>query len=242
MSTPSGADATPQVWSPCPGAYEAHLIRRHNNPYFQPERRSISLIELTEAQQRDNDNYISCQQQLEHIEQLFKGLLACTDVTTGNLLDLRERVDNLIYFSIEVGGFGERIAQRAQVLRNAVIEMLKTAFLSDEEHLNKIRAAETYHQYVLRTYYLPVIAQLRRKSDPISHEELLPTLLSSDPLTIFTWVIALPSDIRNSIQLEAIRIMVSVLNDGFKDPQFDEKLEAIIKAGKWLGTNSDNSC
>ena len=36
-------------WSSNPGAHEAHLIRRHNNPYFSETRRMVSKDELAEA-------------------------------------------------------------------------------------------------------------------------------------------------------------------------------------------------
>ena len=91
-------------WSSNPGAHEAHLIRRHNNPYFPESRRIISQEELAEAKSTDNDDYVSCEQRFGQFGQEIKA--QCSTLTTGDILDVRERLDDLILFSMGVGGPG----------------------------------------------------------------------------------------------------------------------------------------
>lgn len=52
------ASAGPRIlWSDNPGAYEQHLMRRHNNPLFPKGRRVISQAEIDVARKHDNNDY-----------------------------------------------------------------------------------------------------------------------------------------------------------------------------------------
>jgi hypothetical protein len=46
-----------QQFSDKPGANERHLIRRQGNPLFRPERREVSLKELLEARELDEEDH-----------------------------------------------------------------------------------------------------------------------------------------------------------------------------------------
>jgi len=87
-------------WSNDPGAYESHLMRRHNNPYFPESRRNVSLEDLQEAKKKDEDDYISCQRRLE-------GLAAC-----------RTHDDSDVHGSVEAGiccaGVGDQVHEARQ--------------------------------------------------------------------------------------------------------------------------------
>lgn len=216
-------------WSSNPGAYEFHLMRRHNNPYFPRSRREVSQEELGEAKRKDEDDYVSCRRRLAEIVKEIEAL--SSTVTSGDLLKFREPLDDLILFSMGVGGPAKEIAARADRLRDSVIADLRAALSDDEEAMEKIEKADAYHEDKTRRFYIPVMAQILRKNSPILKEETIPAILSSDPLAISVFMEFLSDDIRAQVRVEALKMMQEALNDGYIDPQFEEKLSAL--EGEW---------
>ena len=216
-------------WSSSPSAHEAHLMRRHNNPYFPESRRSVSHEDLTEAKRKDKEDYILCQQRLGKLGEEIEALPPTS--TSGDLLALRERIDDLIFFSMGVGGPATEIASKADQLREAIISDLRSAFAGDEETLSNIEKADTYHKDNVRKFYIPVIAQILRKNGPIPQDETIPAILSEDPSAIAIFINSLPEDSRALIEVEGLKILRESLDDGHMDPQCEEKISAL--GGEW---------
>ena len=216
-------------WSNNPSAHEAHLMRRHNNPYFPESRRSVSHEDLKEEKKKDKDDYILCQRRLEELGQEIEALPQTA--TSGDLLALRERIDGLIFFSMGVGGPATEIASKADQLREAVISDLRSAFVGDEETLSNIEKADTYHKDNARKFYIPVIAQMRRENSPILKEETIATVLSEDPSSIAIFINCLPEDSRALIEVEGLKMLQEALDNGHIDPQCEEKIFAL--RGEW---------
>lgn len=216
-------------WSSNPGAHEAHLMRRHNNPYFPESRRSVSHEDLEEAKMKDKDDYILCECRLEEIGQEIKALPQTA--TSGDLIALRERIDDLIFFSMGVGGHATEIASKAGQLREAVISDLRSTFAGDEETLSNIEKADTYHKDNVRKFYIPVIAQMRRENSPILEEETIATVLSEEPGSIAIFMNCLPEDSRALIEVEGLKMLKETLDNGHIDPQCEEKIFAL--GGEW---------
>lgn len=216
-------------WSDNPGAYEAHFIRRHNNPYFPEPRRIVSKEELAEAKRMDDDDYMLCQQRFGELGKEIEALPSTFPVAEFH--KLRERLDDLILFSMGVGGPAKEVASNADQIREALISDIRAAFSDDEETLENIEKADAYHKDNTRRFYIPVMAQILRKNSPILKEETIPTILSSDPLAISVFMEFMSDDIRAQVRVEALKMMQEALNDGYIDPQFEEKLSAL--EGEW---------
>lgn len=168
------------------------------------------------------DDYVLCQQRLAELEKEIKVLSS-----SGDLLKFRERLDELIFFSMGVGGPAKEIAIVADQLRDAVIADLRAAFSSDEQTLENIERVDALHKDNTRKFYIPVMAQMLRINSPVLKEESIPTILSADPLAISVFMDFLPNDVRASVRVEALKMMQAALNDGYIDPRFEEKLSAL---------------
>lgn len=216
-------------WSNNPSAHEAHLMRRHNNLYFPESRRNVAHGDLTEAKRKDKEDYISCQQSFEQLGKEIEALPQTA--TSGDLMVLRERIDDLIFFSMGVGGPATEIASKADQLREAVISVLRSTFAGDEETLSNIEKADTYHKDNVRKFYIPVIAQMRRENSPILEEETIATVLSEDPSSIAIFMNCLPEDSRALIEVEGLKMLQETLDNGHIDPQCEEKIFAL--GGEW---------
>ncbi len=219
-------------WSSDPGAHEAHLIRRHDNPYFPASRRTVSKEDLAEAKRLDNDDYIVCRQLFEGLGRVFEMLPSTT--TSGELIKLRKRVEDLTHFAMGVGGPAKEIASAADTIRDAVIEDLRAGFSDNSEVLENIEKADLFHNDYVRKFSIPVIAQLTRKNSPINTDETVFTILSEEPEAISIFVNTLSEKAQAILLVDALRIIREAFDNGYVDPQFEEKLTAL--EGKWHWT------
>lgn len=211
-------------WSANPSAYEAHLMRRHNNPYFPESRRSVSREDLQEAKRKDKDDFILCQQRLEAICKEIEALQAGN---SDDLMALRNSLDDLIFFSLGVGGPATEIVSKADRLRDALISDLRSALVDNDEALSKIEKANDYHNNSVRKFYIPVIAQMSRENSPILKEETIPTILSENPIVIAKFVNSLSQDGKALTEVAGLKILQEGLNSGHIDPQLEEKIYAL---------------
>lgn len=212
-------------WSSNPGAHESHLAKRHNNPYFPPPRRIISKEALAEAKRMDNDELMLAKQRLELCQTKIEALPAIA--TVSDLLRLREDLDDLIHFSMGVGGLAKEIASKADQLRDGVILTMREAFSDDAETLEAIEEANFYHRDHMTKFNVPVMAQTLRENSPIVPEEMLASVLSEDPITISIVLDLTPEDAQASMRVAALMLMRQALDEGYRDPQFEEKLAVL---------------
>ena len=216
-------------WSSNPGAHEAHLIRRNNNPYFPESRRRVSKEELLKAKRMDNDGYILCQQRLAQLlEKVDQSLVSGMD---GDVHKFRKDLDKLILFSMGVGGPAKEVASEANRMRDDIISGMRAASSNDKVALENIEKADAYHMDNTRKFYIPVMAQIVSKRSPIPKEETIAAILSEEPESIAIFMSSLPEDDRPKIRLGALKLMQEVLHHGHVDPQFEEKVSAL--EGKW---------
>ncbi|UCI05673.1 hypothetical protein [Mesorhizobium sp. B1-1-8] len=150
-------------------------------------------------------------------------------MTTGDLHKVRESLDELIQFAVSVGGPAKNIALQADRIRDAVIMTMREAFSGDDDALEKIEKADTYHKDHVRTFYLPIVAEILSDERTTPNEELVPSLVSEDPTTISIVLDLLPDEDRVNMQAAAMKLILRVLEEGYIDPQLDEKLAVLSK-------------
>jgi hypothetical protein len=151
-------------------------------------------------------------------------VLANPPTLSGEVLQLRERVEDLISFSLGVGGLAKDVATKANKLRETLITSMREAFSEDSETLQNIDHADALYKHHNKMFHIPVVAQLLRRDSPIPSEETIPVVLSQDPGTISIVVDSLQDD---ALRMETLRIFMQTRADGYMDPQFGEKLSAL---------------
>lgn len=216
-------------WSNNPGAYEAQLIRRCGNPYFPKSLQTVSAEELEEAKKIDNDDFILAEQLFIQIAMdINKEQSMCT---VRDLQSMRERLDDLFFFSRGVGGDAYAVAIKANKVREGVIEDIRAAFPNDEESLAAIDKADKMHKDQVRKFCIPVLAQLLRERSPIEKEDTIATILSEDPGVIRDLLSALPKDTQQYIQQASLDMMNQAKANGYIDADFEEK-KAVLEIGE----------
>ncbi|QND60141.1 hypothetical protein [Mesorhizobium huakuii] len=150
-------------------------------------------------------------------------------MTTADLHKIRESLDELIQFAVSVGGPAKDIALKADHIRDAVIMTMREAFSGDTDILEKIERADAFHKDRTRKFYLPIVAEILSEEKTTPGEELIPSLVSEDPTTISIVLDLLPDEDRAITQAAALKLILRVLDEGYIDPQLDEKLTVLSR-------------
>jgi hypothetical protein len=224
-------------WSDNPGAYEAHLVRRCNNPYFPAHLQAVSEEELLEARAIDNNDYLLAEEQFAQLVKSIEAMDSFNTVEETN--KLRERIDDLISFSIGVGGRANQIAKAADTVREALIAAMREAVSNDQNALETIEEADELHKQYTRIYYIPVIAQMTRERSPIRKEDVVATILSENPETIAIAMSLQSEDIRQQFRQVAVEMMEKARNQGYVDNYFEEKLSALVAVSETIVSKQD---
>lgn len=212
-------------WSHDPGAYEAQLKRRFDNPYFSPLRRVISQQELSAAKQIDCEDFEKVK--VRFLEILFEVDTLPEIAAILKLHALRESIDDFVYFAMGVGGPAKILVHKADELRGRIISNMQDAFSDDLETLEAIEKADSYHRDEVNKFNCEFSSQLARDDSPIAEDEVLPSLLSEDSMTISIVIDTLPEESRDQIKLAAMLLIRNALNDGYRDPEFEEKVAVL---------------
>lgn len=165
-----------------PGIRERHVQRRYNNPLFSTERSHITAGELHKA--RDDDHA-----ELEAFHQQFQSLLERAVNLKPNeqsevILALKADLDKAYAIACGLPGDLSQLKIGLQklisVTMNAVWQGAGDDPLAHQEltHEEEARAAHFAH---LR---YPLVASLVRPDSPILAEDLVPTLLSAEPVEL----------------------------------------------------------
>lgn len=214
-------------WSDNPGAREAYLIKRWHNPYFGPSRRIVSAEELSEAKKADSDRSLLARSLLSSLAWEIGELPS--PMTVADLHKARTALDELIRFAVSAGGPAKDVAVQADRIRETVLLTIREAYAGDEEMLEKIEQADTYHKDHVRKFYLPIMAEIIGTERITPDEELVPSLLSEDPATIAIVLDSLPEDDRVVMQAAAMKLILRALEEGYIDPQLDKKLAVLAR-------------
>jgi hypothetical protein len=215
------------MWSSNPGAYEMQLQRRCNNPYFPALQQNVSEAELTEAIKIDYEDYSLAEQRLLQIGNEIKELTS--DLTMKEFHYFRERLEDIISFSIGAGGRTYELASMCKKLREALILSLRQSISSDNDILALIEEAEYAYKKNNRIFHTPVMAQMVRERSPIDENLSIPTILSEDAQTISLVMSIYDDQTRLLVSREALKLLEKGLDSGYIDPEFNEKLMIFSK-------------
>lgn len=215
------------VWSETCGAFERQLQRRHNNPFFPPEKRRVITAEVLWA--RSQDLYDLLQLQAD-IERCLKGIVgdAKEKATFGEVLKTREVVESLIIQAAGIGNLANNQRQKVRALYDSIVESLRDA--CPAESRANLDAALANSESLMATFANSFVAQMNRKNSPIPAEDLLRSLLLEDLDTVRTVVSTLSTEALRGIGETAAAIIEDARKAGYMVPQAEEKLRAFNRA------------
>lgn len=211
-------------WSNEPGAYEIHLMRRINNPYFAEHRRSVSKEELDVAKARDAARFLVVEREFGELWREVERYGMTTPRIVGDAISLREHIEEFIRLARGSGQTTEKFVYPAQTLREGIISDLRAASVGTQ--LNAINAAVNFHEVEIEIYDIPTMAQMRNNDNPIPAEETLSTILSEEPFFIAAFCRMLPEE-KFDIRLTMLQMLKEAFMSGYVDPKMSEKIAAV---------------
>ena len=212
------------TWRTTPGAFERHLQRRHNNPLFPPERRTVSTLDVLEARRKDDAEYQELLKDVKAIE-LPEELPYDWNAF---LSDIRERIDALTKRAREVGGDTSKIRGYLESLRGKMSEVWRSCMKGNENALKLFEAAEASAKAYDEQFRGEFGNQLLRKGEKsIPPADVIPALLCEDPKSVAAFYETLPEDNRKNLQKWVADIIARASKEGFDIMTVKEQLYAL---------------
>ena len=212
------------AWRTAPGAFERHLQRRHNNPLFPSERRTVSTLDVLEARRKDDAEY----------QELLKGVKAIELPEelpydwNAFLSDIRERIDALRKRAREVGGDTSKIRSYLDSLRDSMSEVWRGCMKGNENALKLFEAAEASAKAYDEQFRGEFGNQLLRKGEKsIPPADVIPALLCEDPKSVAAFYETLPEDNRKNLQKWVADIIERASKEGLDIMTVKEQLYAL---------------
>jgi hypothetical protein len=173
-------------WSTLPGAHEIHLMRRHNNPLFSPERQRVTGKDVYEARIRDANALIAAHKEMESIKAEILGNENLPQDWSGYLNGLRERIDSLADDKIyRLGRNSAYLEESIATARDYVISIWRGAVKSVPAKLAQLEEVEKLHEE--RQSRIKASEWLRHINHPnniIPTNEVIPSFLSENLETV----------------------------------------------------------
>lgn len=213
-------------WSKHPGAFERHLQRRHCNPLFRPERRSVTAADVYYARVKDAQAFQALRRDLSDVF----NVLTRDDLPVDwfpYLNGLRERLDEL-YDQLQQAGGDQELEQYWRDMRDHIIQTWRAAIGTNEESLMALNRAEAMvkEEHEAKA---PWLHQLSRSARSIPLEEVSASLLTEpleDIIKSVAWL-AHDAEALSNLREEALRCVMQALAEGHQVPNHREKLAVI---------------
>lgn len=232
----------PLMWSDYPGAFEQHLLRRHNNPLFPQSRRIITQTDIDAARERDITDFETLKQELILLletwlpdrETLFQqNVLGLQSVPLRDIIEtrneIRDRFDTLIQRAMGVGGSAYTLTYNLKELRHVHIQFW-TQMVNDPEARRHLQEIDEEYDQAISTFEVPFIAQMRRQDHPMPTDEIVPALLTEKPeiiVKVISDIMAEDPSVHESWQQAAIFILQEAIQEGAEFPNMHEILQAL---------------
>jgi hypothetical protein len=110
-----------QKWSKIPGCFERHLQRRDGNALFPPERRKVSMEEITQARKKDE---IDQERFIETIRKLGNELENSEDTSPLSIVpdsSSLEKIQALLEEAASIGGNIQNAIHRLETTEENII-------------------------------------------------------------------------------------------------------------------------
>ncbi len=164
------------------GAYQRHLARRENNPLFPPPRRHVDAEQRELARQHDREA-------LTRFLDEFQGLVQrCVELKASEesevVLELKAQLDRAYVISAGLMGEQREVQQGLLRLSQLVMAAIQSGAANDPLALEELRNEAVAREKNIELLRHPLVADLMNPDSPIPGDELVPTLLSSDEVSL----------------------------------------------------------
>ncbi len=198
-----------------PGRSERHLQRKYNNPLFPAAARSVSQDQIVAARALDEKEFKKFSTDFNTILQEFIGLKKNED--SEIILALKQRLDQLYEQVCGLGGDRSKEKEGLTKLHQAVNQSIAAGAAGDanaEEKLAEEAQARNTHWQLLEE---PMVADLLWPDSPISQDDMVPSLLSTDANSFSVTMGMFDDDQQRSLLTQAEKLVLDCDQDSDLD-------------------------
>ena len=160
-----------------PGRWERHLLRKHDNPLFPPEERSLSDARLQEAQRRDHEELSSFITEFRQL--VYSAVNLEHSVGSEVVLEMKERLDKAYEQAARMADDQSETRQAIRKLLAIIMEAVRKGAANDQAALLELAQEERARKAHFELLESTLVADLLDPESPIEEEDLVPTLLSA---------------------------------------------------------------
>ena len=220
------------TWSAQPGAYELHLMCRHQNPLFRPERQIVTGDDVYEARRRDAADLDAARKAAIMMRVALRDLVLSADAPES-FTSAREQLDSLADRVRSLGRNSTVLQGYVAESRRMLISRWQQALADKADALQKLAEAEKlHHENRNALYSTEWLRQYRHPDNVIPPDEIVPSLLTVDRETLEITIMAIQSHPKLRPMLPttrklALEIVRPMMITGRPLPGLVEKLDAL---------------
>ncbi len=159
-----------------PGAFERHLIRKHNNPLFEERQTKINSDTLMEVQKKDHD--ILQQFMVDFKEAMTKAVTFKPNEDSEVILEIKDKLDRLYATAASVADDQTRVRESIKKLLAVIMQSVRQGAGNDAHALQELEQEENARDANFQFLESKLVADILDPESPIDNDDLIPTLLS----------------------------------------------------------------
>ena len=213
-----------------PGRRERHLQRRHGNPLFADPPPQVSEKELERSRGEDLEEAQKFQGDFVALIQEAVDLKPSEESEV--ILKLKERVDQAYEQASGLAGDQAPVKAAIPQLITAIMGAVRRGAGDDPLALQELAQEDEARALHFRLLDHPLVADLLAPDSPVTAEELLPTLLSSDVDALEAALQLFEPEQLVSLAQEGRALLERLDREGRLPPAAKERLALIEKGGQ----------
>jgi len=161
-----------------PGAYERHLLRRHNNVLFGARQTEVDSDSLQENQKKDHD--ILQQFMVDFREAVTKAVDLKPNEDSEVILEVKDSLDKLYASSASVADDQTRVRESIKKLLAVIMQSVRKGAGDDAHALQELDQEDAAREANMAFLESKLAADILDPDSPIDNDDLIPTLLCAE--------------------------------------------------------------
>jgi len=161
-----------------PGAYERHLIRRHNNVLFGARQTEVDSDTLQENQKKDHD--ILQQFMVDFRDAMTKAVDLKPNEDSEVILEVKDSLDKLYATSASVADDQARVTDSIKKLLAVIMQSVRQGAGTDAHALQELDQEDAARDANMVFLESKLVADILDPDSPIDNDDLIPTLLCAE--------------------------------------------------------------
>ena len=215
-------------FSTSPGPYERHLKRRLLNPLFPKPEKELTQQDITEAQQKDEENLLNFMNYFQSVVKKTTelGMHSESDV----VLEIKEQLDECYATSCAMPGDHDNLKEAVRRLITAIMAAIRKGAQDDPVALKKLDEEDVARELHNELHERKLIADLMLQDSPILENELTPTLLNEDADDLQAALQLFSAEQLDLIVKDAQALLEKLRKEGHEIPHAWERFQQIKQA------------